>query len=68
MPIYEYRCLTCDNLFEELQAYNADLPDCPQCGSEVRRIISAPSIKFRGHGYHGTDYTRFGPKQVGRTK
>ena len=68
MPLYEYRCLTCDNLFEELQSYDADEPVCPQCGNEVRRIISATSFKFRGHGFHSTDYTRFGPKQVGRTK
>lgn len=68
MPIYEYRCLSCDNLFEKLQAHDDNLPNCPQCGSEVRRIMSSTSFRLKGHGFHGTDYTRFGPKQVGRTK
>ncbi len=62
MPIYEYRCLTCDHLFENLQRWNEDAPDCPQCGSEVIRIQSKLSIRFKGRGFHATDYTRTGPK------
>ena len=62
MPIYEYRCLTCDWLFENLQRWNDDPPDCPRCGSQVKRLQSKPSIRFKGTGFHATDYTRTGPK------
>ena len=43
MPIYEYVCRGCSNLFEELGS-DADSPACPHCGSlNVRRLLSAPA-------------------------
>jgi putative FmdB family regulatory protein len=41
MPIYEYRCATCDERFEEL-ARNPDVAvPCPACGGErVERLLS----------------------------
>ena len=62
MPIYEYRCLNCDNLFEELHKRNADAPQCPVCHGQVQRIISPVSFRLKGHGFHNTDYTKTGPK------
>ena len=32
MPIYEYRCETCDERFEELVRRPDDTVACPQCG------------------------------------
>ena len=32
MPIYEYRCRTCDHEFEAL-VRSGNVPACPQCGS-----------------------------------
>ena len=37
-----------------------DNPHCPICGCEVIRIMSSPSIRFRGSGFHCNDYTRHG--------
>jgi putative FmdB family regulatory protein len=35
MPIYEYRCTSCDEEFEELVSASADAsPPCPSCGAE----------------------------------
>lgn len=35
MPIYEYRCTSCDEEFEELVSASADTsPPCPSCGAE----------------------------------
>jgi len=62
MPLYEYRCLSCDYLFEELLKMNADLPKCPVCNGQVQRIISPVSFRLKGHGFHLTDYTKTGPK------
>ena len=43
MPIYEYRCEECDEVFELLVrslSQQAE-PACPQCGShKVKRVIS----------------------------
>ena len=44
MPIYEYRCRTCDHLFQKLQPMSAGPAGvrCPRCdGSEVERQLSA---------------------------
>lgn len=42
MPIYEYRCVQCDERFEELVQASAEPPPCGKCGSpEVVRIYSS---------------------------
>ena len=40
-----------------------DDPSCPICGGEVRRMISAPGLKFKGSGFHTTDYGKYRPKR-----
>jgi putative FmdB family regulatory protein len=47
MPLFEFRCKTCDHTFEEI--VRADqLPPCPACESnEVAKLISAFAV---GHG------------------
>lgn len=63
MPLYEYKCKKCDHIFEKLQSCNANNPICPQCEEgNVKRVISTPSLRFKGSGFHVTDYTRHGPK------
>jgi len=50
MPIYEYAatakgCDHCTGHFDLLQKSKDDpLTQCPQCGAEVARVISAPSF------------------------
>lgn len=58
MPTYEYRCLSCSHTFEAFQTINAlPLTECPQCGKEVKRLISAGAgILFKGNGFYITDY------------
>ncbi len=58
MPTYEYRCLSCSHEFEAFQNINAErLKECPQCGKEVKRLISAGAgILFKGSGFYITDY------------
>ena len=33
MPLYNYRCIACDNAFEAL-VRSSEVPTCPSCGSE----------------------------------
>ncbi len=44
MPIYEYRCLSCDARFE-LLVRGDDGVACPHCGSaSLDKLISAPFV------------------------
>jgi putative FmdB family regulatory protein len=43
MPIYEYRCLSCQHVFSKLQRMSAGSGDvtCPKCSSsDVERLVS----------------------------
>jgi putative FmdB family regulatory protein len=48
MPIYEFRCLKCGNVFELLKLKKQDESlnmKCPKCkSSEIERILSAVSV------------------------
>ncbi len=58
MPLYEYRCLTCEHTFEAIQKFSDDpLNECPECGKEVAKCVSTPAIQFKGSGFYITDYT-----------
>jgi putative FmdB family regulatory protein len=57
MPIYEYECLSCGKRTEVLQKMaDAPLAACPNCGGEVKKLISAPSFQLKGSGWYATDY------------
>ncbi len=57
MPLYEYQCKQCGNRFEKIQSFSApDEKECPKCGAEVERLISAPAIQFKGAGWYVNDY------------
>lgn len=47
MPLYEFRCESCGETFEEIVAAGATTP-CPACGSDrTERRFSAPGIAGR---------------------
>lgn len=57
MPLYEYRCKQCGHQFEKIQSFSApDEKECPACGGDLERLISAPAIQFKGAGWYVTDY------------
>lgn len=42
MPTYEYRCSACGNTFERFHSMTAEpVKTCPECGGDVRRLISS---------------------------
>ncbi|HEX6179552.1 MAG TPA: FmdB family zinc ribbon protein [Thermoanaerobaculia bacterium] len=57
MPLYEYQCQNCSERVEILQRIS-DPPyqHCPKCGGEMRKLMSAPAIQFKGSGFYKTDY------------
>lgn len=61
MPLYEYQCDKCGNVFEVLQKFSdAPLEVHENCGGKVTRLISAPGLQFKGTGWYITDYARSG--------
>lgn len=59
MPIYEYKCEGCGDVFEVIQKF-ADEPLAvhDKCGGHVHRLMSAPSFQFKGTGWYVTDYAK----------
>lgn len=59
MPLYEYQCKACDRRLEVLQRLaEPPLTTCPECGGELRKLVSAPAFQFKGEGWYVTDYAR----------
>jgi len=57
MPIYEYGCVKCGKTHEIMQKFSdAPLALCPDCGSEVKKLISNTSFVLKGTGWYATDY------------
>ena len=58
MPIYEYECEKCGRRFEFLQKVGDEPKKVCPCGEggKLRRLISAPAIRFKGSGWYVTDY------------
>jgi putative FmdB family regulatory protein len=64
MPIYEYKCGACGQIFELKQNFSdAPLTTHEGCGGAVKRLISAPALKFKGTGWYVTDYAKGGSGQ-----
>jgi putative FmdB family regulatory protein len=59
MPIYEYKCDNCGEVFEVRQKF-ADEPVSlhVKCGGPVHRLLSTPALQFKGSGFYVNDYGR----------
>ncbi len=54
MPIFEYRCPQCDNVFEELVNDRSATIPCPSCGhKETEKLMSAIGGISMGVSYCG---------------
>jgi putative FmdB family regulatory protein len=60
MPLYEYRCESCEHQFEVIQKFSdPHVSICPKCGGgPVVKLISSPAFTFKGTGFYITDYAR----------
>jgi putative FmdB family regulatory protein len=59
MPIYEYECGDCGMRFDKLQRFGDPAPDtCPNGHKQVHRMLSQPTIIFKGSGFYVTDNGR----------
>lgn len=59
LPIYEYKCNECGQIFDVLQKLNSErVKECIHCGGNVEKIISSSSFQFKGSGWYVTDYKK----------
>lgn len=59
MPLYEYQCEQCGEVFEVMQKFaDAPLKTHERCGGPVHRLLSAPALQFKGSGWYITDYAK----------
>jgi len=58
MPIYEYICKSCENLFEIQHGINEGAKrKCPECGGSMKRLISQNAFLLKGGGWYKDGYS-----------
>lgn len=63
MPIYEYECQKCGHHFDVLQSFSdPEVKTCRRngCRGRVRKVLSPPTVIYKGSGFYTTDYARKG--------
>lgn len=63
MPLYDYRCRECANIWEETHSMTEDASSlelaCPECGShDIHRYLGYTKrigVKFKGTGFASVD-------------
>ncbi|WP_168792559.1 FmdB family zinc ribbon protein [Paraburkholderia aromaticivorans] len=58
MPIYAYRCESCDFGKDVLQKISdPQLTQCPECGKDTfRKQVTAAGFQLKGSGWYVTDF------------
>jgi putative FmdB family regulatory protein len=59
VPIYEYQCTKCGEVFEAFQKITDEpLTRCKFCHCKVEKLISQSSFQLKGSGWYLTDYAK----------
>jgi putative FmdB family regulatory protein len=62
MPTYEYACRECGHRFDQVQSIHDDaLTVCPECGGDLRKVMSPVGIHFKGSGFYRNDSRKAKP-------
>ena len=58
MPLYEYRCESCGDVFEIIHKISEAAPTkCEKCGKgPMERLLSKSSFALKGNGWYVTDF------------
>lgn len=49
MPTYDYKCQSCQHQFTAMHKISEASPNCPECGGEVKKQLSAPAVHGGEH-------------------
>jgi putative FmdB family regulatory protein len=64
MPLYEYKCGSCGNIFEVIQKFSDQpLTVHENCGGVLERLISTSALQFKGSGWYVNDYGKGNSKE-----
>jgi putative FmdB family regulatory protein len=56
MPLYDYKCSSCQKVTEIRHGFGEDVTSpCPQCGGKLARVFNPAPIVFKGSGFYVTD-------------
>jgi putative FmdB family regulatory protein len=59
MPLYEYKCDRCGDVFEIIQKFSDEpLQVHEKCGGTVERLVSRSALQFKGSGWYVNDYAK----------
>jgi putative FmdB family regulatory protein len=65
MPLYEYKCQSCNKTFEVIQKFaDEPLKVHSECGGVVEKLFSAPAFHLKGTGWYATDYGKGNGKKA----
>ena len=59
MPIYEYRCDSCQKVAEVIQKISDPTPEqCPNCETQgtLKKLVSQSAFVLKGSGWYVTDF------------
>ncbi|MEM7248899.1 MAG: FmdB family zinc ribbon protein [Acidobacteriota bacterium] len=63
MPLYEYRCDSCEQLFEYIQSINSrPKRKCEVCDGKLEKLVSRSGFVLKGTGWYETDFKGKKPK------
>jgi putative FmdB family regulatory protein len=66
VPLYEYQCENCGEVFEVIQKFvDAPLTTHEKCGGAVHRLLSVSALQFKGSGWYVNDYAKASSKPPG---
>lgn len=54
MPIYNFKCKSCENTQSKMQKFDAPPPPCEKCGKETERVLAQGSFILKGAGWFKT--------------
>jgi len=64
VPIYEYRCVKNNKVFEAFQKVSDEaLELCPTCRGPVEKRVSLGAFHLKGSGWYATDYKSKAPTE-----
>ncbi len=57
MPLYEYRCGSCEKVFEVIQSFSSrPKRKCEECGGALKKLVSRSGFVLKGGGWYKSDY------------
>ena len=58
MPVYEYKCSSCEKVLEVQQKISdSPLKVCSECGGELKKLVSASAFHLKGGGWYADGYS-----------